>query len=138
MSCSLHAFLWLLTALALPTAVFGDSVCAAEDDADKQARRAEQAKNDAEAFLHSRNSLRQIILAVHKHHDVNRRLPAAYSQKPDGTKLLSWRVHLLPFLGEVELYSQFHLDEPWDSDHNKKLILKMPDVYRCPAPATNA
>jgi len=106
---------------------------ASEDQPDKEARRAEQSKKDAEAFVHSRNSLRHIVLAMHNHHDEKLRLPAAYSQKPDGTKLLSWRVHLLPFLGERELHSQFHFDEPWDSDHNKKLISKMPDVFRCPA-----
>jgi hypothetical protein len=43
--------------------------------------------------------------------------------------LLSWRVAMLPFLGEVELYKQFKLDEPWDSEHNKKLIAKMPKIY---------
>ena len=31
------------------------------------------------------------------------------------------------------MYEQFHLDEPWDSPHNKTLIDKMPDVYRCPS-----
>jgi len=46
---------------------------------------------------------------------------------------LSWRVALLPFLDEKELYDQFRLDEPWDSEHNKKLIEKMPKVY---APAS--
>jgi hypothetical protein len=48
---------------------------------------------------------------------------------------LSWRVHLLQFLdpAEVDLYEKFHLDEPWDSDHNKTLIAKMPNVFRSPA-----
>src|SRR5205807_7237409 len=27
---------------------------------------------------------------------------------------------------------QFHLDEPWDSEHNKKLIPLMPKVYELP------
>ena len=43
---------------------------------------------------------------------------------------MSWRVHLLPFLEETELYQQFHLDEPWDSPHNRELIAQMPDVFR--------
>src|SRR5205823_10918869 len=47
-----------------------------------------------------------------------------------GKPLLSWRVHLLPFLEQDNLYKQFHLDEPWDSEHNKKLIARMPPVYR--------
>jgi hypothetical protein len=32
----------------------------------------------------------------------------------------------------MELYKQFHLDEPWDSEHNRTLIDKMPAVYRDP------
>src|SRR4029079_8282178 len=28
------------------------------------------------------------------------------------------------------------LDEPWDSEHNKKLIAKMPKVYQVPVPTT--
>jgi len=42
---------------------------------------------------------------------------------------LSWRVYLLPFLGEQTLYQQFHLDERWDSPHNKALINQMPAVF---------
>ncbi|MBV9123911.1 MAG: DUF1559 domain-containing protein, partial [Planctomycetes bacterium] len=44
--------------------------------------------------------------------------------------LLSWRVALLPYLEEQTLYSQFHLDEPWDSPHNRPLLENMPKVYR--------
>lgn len=43
--------------------------------------------------------------------------------------LLSWRVHLLPFLGQKKLYEQFRLTDPWNSPHNLKLIEKIPDVY---------
>ncbi len=43
---------------------------------------------------------------------------------------LSWRVHLLPYLDQLPLYEKFHLDEPWDSPHNKTLMDKMPDIYR--------
>jgi len=42
----------------------------------------------------------------------------------------AWRVLILPFLDRQDLYQQFHLDEPWDSEHNKKLIAKMPAVFR--------
>jgi hypothetical protein len=41
-------------------------------------------------------------------------------------------VHILPFIEQQALYDQFHLDEPWDSPHNKTLIAKMPEIYRCP------
>ena len=48
---------------------------------------------------------------------------------------LGWRVHVLPFLGETELHKQFRLDEAWDSPHNKKLIERMPEIFRCPRSA---
>src|SRR5262249_43046085 len=52
-----------------------------------------------------------------------------------GKPLLSWRVHILPYLDDdaAKLYKEFKLDEPWDSDHNKKLITKMPKVFASPA-----
>jgi WD40 repeat protein len=46
-----------------------------------------------------------------------------------GKPLLSWRVAILPIIGQMDLYKQFHLDEPWDSPHNIKLLDKMPDVF---------
>jgi hypothetical protein len=46
---------------------------------------------------------------------------------------LSWRVHLLPFMEQQALYQQFHLDEPWDSPHNKALIPQMPALYLDPS-----
>jgi hypothetical protein len=49
---------------------------------------------------------------------------------------LSWRVHLLPFLDENALFKEFHLDEPWDSPHNRTLIDKIPSVYRMPMSKT--
>ncbi len=48
----------------------------------------------------------------------------------DGTPLLSWRVSLLPFIEQQELYARFHLNEPWDSPHNRELLKEMPHVFR--------
>jgi len=77
----------------------------------------------------SMNNLKQIALAMHNYHDTYRHFPTVANFDKADKPLLSWRVHLLPFLDQVELYKQFHLDEPWDSEHNKKLIAKMPAVY---------
>jgi len=49
-----------------------------------------------------------------------------------GKPLLSWRVRILPHIGEEKLYEQFHLNEPWDSPHNLQLVKKMPDVFKSP------
>ncbi|AMV36242.1 sigma-70 family RNA polymerase sigma factor [Planctomyces sp. SH-PL62] len=64
--------------------------------------------------------------------------PAAAIHGPDGQPLLSWRVAILPFLGEEALYREFHLDEPWDGPHNRSLIARMPAVYRTPDIPTQA
>ncbi|MEX2027775.1 MAG: DUF1559 domain-containing protein, partial [Pirellulaceae bacterium] len=76
----------------------------------------------------STNNLRQMMIGLHTYHDTHASFPPQASRKDD-KKLLSWRVQLLPYLDEQELYDQFHLDEPWDSDHNKKLVAKIPQVF---------
>jgi hypothetical protein len=52
----------------------------------------------------------------------------------DHTKqpLLSWRVAILPYLGYRDLYSEFRLNEPWNSPHNRNLLAKIPAVYQSP------
>jgi hypothetical protein len=78
------------------------------------------------------NQLKQLGLAFHNYCDANRRFPAnVYDAQ--GKPLLSWRVQLLPYLEQVGLYEEFHLDEPWDSPHNKRLIPRMPAVLRTPS-----
>lgn len=80
----------------------------------------------------SRNNLRRIALAMHNYHVAHQSFPARANFDDEGKPLLSWRVHLLPFLDEQALYNEFRLDEPWDSEHNKQLIPRMPAVYRNP------
>jgi hypothetical protein len=80
-------------------------------------------------LLTSQNNLKQIALAVINCSDANRaRMPTDITSK-DGKPLLSWRVAILPYVEQVELYKQFKMDEPWDSENNKKLIEKMPKLY---------
>jgi hypothetical protein len=73
--------------------------------------------------------LSKLGLALHKYHDAHNEFPAAASYDKDGKALLSWRVHVLPYVGHEKLYKEFHLDEPWDSTHNLKLVKRMPAVF---------
>ncbi len=78
----------------------------------------------------NRDRMKQILLGMHNYHDVYKTFPPIDKFRgQDGKHHLSWRVHILPFVEEIKLYEEFHLDESWDSPHNKKLIAKMPDVY---------
>jgi uncharacterized protein (TIGR03067 family) len=77
----------------------------------------------------SQNNLKQMALAFHNYYDTYKRLPTAASYSKDGKPLLSWRVAILPFVEEGQLFREFKLDEPWDSEHNKKLLARMPKLY---------
>jgi len=88
----------------------------------------DQARAAAEATKR-RNTMKQFGLAFHNYHDVWLKFPGAGSSA-DGKKGLSWRVHLLPYLDQANLYNQFKMDEPWDSPHNKALIDQMPDIFK--------
>lgn len=79
-----------------------------------------------------KNKLKQIGLAFHNYHDVYNKFPRVDGDGDGRRTGLSWRVHLLPFLDHAPLYNQFHLDEPWDSDHNKALIEQMPEIFKTP------
>jgi hypothetical protein len=120
------AGVWGLTTpppVALPTV----PAAAPAPDAKKPAEPERVA--DARQRARSRNNLKEIVIAMISYMDANDHLPQNITDK-DGKPLLSWRVEVLPFLGAEELYKEFKRDEPWDSEHNKKLLAKMPNVFR--------
>jgi hypothetical protein len=80
----------------------------------------------------SSNNLKQIALALHLYHDVNGHFPPAFTVDKEGKPLLSWRVAILPYIEERRLFDEFHQDEPWDSEHNKKLLARMPAIFHAP------
>lgn len=90
-----------------------------------------EAVRDAAAQQNSMLHLKQIMMALHTAEQKTKAFPVAIVDA-DNKPLLSWRVAILPFLGDeqaAELFAEFHLDEPWDSDHNKTLIPRMPAVF---------
>jgi dipeptidyl aminopeptidase/acylaminoacyl peptidase len=74
--------------------------------------------------------LKKLGLALHNHHSAYKQLPP----RAEVNSQLSWRVQILPFLGEQALYEKFKLDEPWDSEHNSKLVTQIPDVFASASP----
>ncbi len=92
-----------------------------------------QAAREAARRTTSMNNMKQILLAMHNYHDSHGGFPAAANVDESGKPLLSWRVHILPYVEQQALYNQFHLDEPWDSEHNRQLIPLMPALYVDPS-----
>ena len=91
--------------------------------------------HDAAARTQGANNLKQLALGMHIFHDSLGRLPPAVAYSQDGKPLYSWRVLLLPFVEQRQLFSQFKLDEAWDGPHNKTLLAQMP---RYPQPGRSA
>jgi hypothetical protein len=90
----------------------------------------------ASTRVQDQNNLKQMALAMHNHHDTYGTFPAATAYRTkDGKPGLSWRVALLPFVEQSNLYRQFKLDESWDSPHNIQLLALMPKVYLQPGQA---
>lgn len=75
--------------------------------------------------------LETLAAGLREYLNTHHTLPPAILRGPDGKPLLSWRVALLPYLGEGALYAEFRLDEPWDSPHNQRLLERRPAVYAC-------
>ncbi|MEM8732962.1 MAG: M56 family metallopeptidase [Planctomycetota bacterium] len=80
----------------------------------------------------SMNNVKQLMLAFHNYHEVYRHLPAAVVVDEQSGQKRSWRVELLPFLEEEELYKEYRKDEPWDSEANMRVLEKMPLVFAVP------
>ena len=105
----------------------------ARKPAKSKAKRAASFKSGAEAkgIVQSGSNLKSIALGVHAYMEANANAFPTPAISSEGKPLLSWRVAILPYIGETEkaLYSEFKLDEPWDSPHNKALLSRMPKIY---------
>src|SRR5262245_19784659 len=85
-----------------------------------------QQQREAGKQTQSSNNLRILATTAIMYSDARKALPSASIVGKDGKTKHSWRVALLPYLEAQPLYNEYHFDEPWDSEHNKKLIPKMP------------
>jgi hypothetical protein len=80
----------------------------------------------------STNNLKQIALALHNYAAVNgNKLPCDVLDGA-GKPLLSWRVLILPYIEQQNLYMKFKLDEPWDSKNNRPLAEIIPKTFISP------
>jgi hypothetical protein len=78
-------------------------------------------------------NLKQLGLALHNYHVAYDALPPAYIADASGRPMHSWRVLLLPFMGESALYNRYDFSEPWNGPNNIKLLNNMPWTFACPS-----
>jgi hypothetical protein len=89
----------------------------------------------ADPYYHRANCmerLKKIGLALAQYESVHGNLPPAYLADSAGNPMHSWRVLILPYVGEEPRYRQYRFDEPWDGSNNKKLLDPAPEVFACP------
>jgi hypothetical protein len=80
--------------------------------------------------------MRQIALALRQYEEVHGCFPPAHVDDDRGRPLHSWRILLLPFLHEKQLYDKYDFNEPWNGPNNSRLSALMPDCYMCPESST--
>jgi hypothetical protein len=84
------------------------------------------------ARVASSNNLKEIGLGLHYYHENYIGFPPVALCDAAGKPLLSWRVLILPCVGQDRLFREFKLDEPWDGPNNSKLLRRMPHFYALP------
>jgi hypothetical protein len=80
----------------------------------------------------STNNLKQIMMALQSYENEHGSYPPAYVTDAEGKPLYSWRVLILPYLDEDELYDQFDKTKAWDDPANKAVSDSMVKVFRSP------
>ncbi len=80
----------------------------------------------------STKNLEKIAEAMNAYAADHGSYPPPFLRDSAGVKLQSWRVLILPYLGEEDLYNQFNLSLPWDDPNNMAAARDMPAVYRHP------
>ena len=86
------------------------------------------------------DNLKMLGLAFENFESTYRKLPGSKNYREGGIGFkgprakhpFSWRVAILPFVEQAELFQQYDFNEPWDSEKNLKLLDKMPVVFRSP------
>jgi hypothetical protein len=113
----------------------GASLALADEDKEGPKKQDDKKRQIIEAARQrSAKNLQELMIALWNYHEINDHFAPAANYDKAGKPLLSWRVLLLPYLDQDDLFAQFHLDEPWDSKHNKPLLAKMPKQYEPPLP----
>ena len=93
-----------------------------------------QAARQAARRTQSINNVKQIELALLNYESANGHFPPAYVTDENGKPMHSWRVLILPYLGEQQIFDQYDMTKPWDSPGNLALTEQYcPAVFQSPS-----
>jgi hypothetical protein len=109
---------WIL----IPVAIIGIGACLAFAPCIETVR-------DGEGWVRSSVRLRMIGAAIQAYSKANGHLPPTIVRGKDGKPLFSWRVLILPYIDEMNVYEKLRPDEPWDSPHNAPIVAECPRSF---------
>jgi len=76
---------------------------------------------EANRYAQCKGKLKQLGLALFNYHEDYGSFPPAYIADTNGNPMHSWRLLLLPYMDEPELYSLYNFSQPWNAPGNSKL-----------------
>jgi Protein of unknown function (DUF1559) len=79
-----------------------------------------------------KSHLKQIGLGLVNYCDTYGCYPPPYVADESGRPMHSWRVLILPFIDENELYGRYRFDEPWNGPNNRRLHDTAIRMFSCP------
>lgn len=76
--------------------------------------------------------LNVLQMALRNYHDVYDSFPPAFIADANGKPMHSWRVLILPFIDQADVYNEYDFDEPWNGPNNRKLRSRIfNDNFHC-------
>ncbi|MBE6424803.1 MAG: DUF1559 domain-containing protein [Planctomycetaceae bacterium] len=78
------------------------------------------------------NNFKLVALGVMGFESANKAFPAPFTTDTKGKPLHSWRVQILPYIGEEALYEKIRHDEPWNSEWNSQFHEQCPACFKDP------
>ena len=78
------------------------------------------------------DNLQQLAVALLNYMVNQGHFPAVGVSVCNGAPVKSWRVAILPYLGQKGIFDKYDPKQPWDSLNNREIAGSMPEIFRCP------
>jgi hypothetical protein len=85
--------------------------------------------------LRAQGHFNQLAIALHNYHDAINTFPGdVMFFGGNNTPAMSWRVQILPYIEQDNLYKQLDVMKPWDDPKNLKILqaMEMPKIFEHP------
>jgi prepilin-type N-terminal cleavage/methylation domain-containing protein/prepilin-type processing-associated H-X9-DG protein len=101
-----------------------------------------QAAREAARRTHCENNLRQLGVALAEHEGARRAFPVGclgclpapmVAGEPGVRPFISWTVHLLPYVEQIDLWRRYDFSTPSDEEPNRSLGATIQGVLLCPS-----